>query len=209
MHLKPSENKLQVFVVTTLTVSCKTCPSLCSHPRAAHTCTMHTYVVLDPSQHWRHDIKQGRWNSMQWHISWETGSRGSLFLTCRDFGRGGRFGKSFPICGFFLFVIPGGNQVPCTSSIIKFGAKDQSTVVQQSETTVHDSTPMRCAWARFPDGLTLYAQTARSTHSDFSGSMVYACLAVACHLLLAEWPGSLMCNCSNTESESIRTSTES
>ena len=60
--------------------------------------------------------------------------------------------------------------------------QDQSTVVERSETTVDEHPLTSSVWARFPNRFPHYAWTAQSTHSDFAGSKVHACLAVTCLL---------------------------
>ena len=51
----------------------------------------------------------------------------------------------------------------------------------------------------FPDRFPYYAWTgAKSAHSDFVGSKVYACLSVTCHLHFGKMTGSFTSHCGNT-----------
>ena len=87
--------------------------------------------------------------------------------------------------------------------------------MQWAEMFVAKSSLMSCMQTRFLIGShTMPAQrtATKSAYSDFIGSRVYECLCITCHLhfwqnnqgnlppaLLAEWPGSFMCHCRNTE----------
>ena len=53
-----------------------------------------------------------------------------------------------------------------------FLSQDQSTGAQRAETTVAECSLMSCVWACFPNRFTHCTGTAKSAHSDFTGSRV-------------------------------------
>ena len=61
-------------------------------------------------------------------------------------------------------------------------AKDQSTRDQEAEMTVDKHSLTSWMWAYFPDRFPHFVRTALSSHSNFVGSRVYACLAVTCNM---------------------------
>ena len=114
-------------------------------------------------------------------------------------GFSGRFAELFSVYAFFLSFF-----VSFFHSFILFFflqwrfartyqihplGQDQSTVVEEAEKTVAESSPMSCVWARFPDRFPHYAWTAQSAHSDFNGSWVYTCLNVTCYLPFRKMAG--------------------
>ena len=85
----------------------------------------------------------------------------------------------------------------CTLQFLSL-CQDQSTVAQQAETS-GQMFPDKLCVSSFPDRFPHYAWiAAKSAHSDFVGSRVYAYLGVTCYLtILAEWPGSFTCHSGN------------
>ena len=75
----------------------------------------------------------------------------------------------------------------------RFLGQDQSIVVQRAEMTVAECPLTSCMCARFPDMFPHYAWTAKSAHSDFVGSRVYASLGVTCYLNFWQNDRGLLC----------------
>ena len=111
------------------------------------------------------------------------GGGGDFFLVCEDFGRG--FDNSYPACAFSFFLsffLFFKRRLARAHKFHSLG-QDQSTVAQRAETTMTECLPDELGASSFPDRFSQYVRTAAlSAHSDFTGSKVYVCLGVTCHL---------------------------
>ena len=76
-----------------------------------------------------------------------------FFLACENFGR--MFDKSFPACAFFFFKV----EITLRTHI-HFLPQNQSTVVQQAETTVTECSLYELRVSSYPNRFPHYAWTA-------------------------------------------------
>ena len=113
---------------------------------------------------------------------WESGNGGcggGFFLACENFGR--MFDHSFPVSAFWFFFVLFLKWRLAHAHLFHSLCQNQSTVAQRAETAVAECSLASCVWARFRnDSYTMPKQ--RHTYSDFTGSRMYVCLGVTCHL---------------------------
>ena len=115
---------------------------------------------------------------------------GDFFLACETLGE--MFDHSFPVCAFLcvllllllllFFVVKA--EISSRTLIPLFSPGSHSDLAQRAEMTVAECSLTSCLWARFRIGSHTMPGKRHSTssHSDFVGSRVHACLGVTCHL---------------------------
>ena len=101
-----------------------------------------------------------------------------LFLACKDFGR--MFSHSFPACALLFFFVVVEISSRTLISLLRPGSVHSGSVSWDDCGRVF---PDELRVSSFSDMFPYHARTvAKSAHSDFIGSVVYACLGVTWHL---------------------------